>query len=110
MTEDELVIRTYKNRPFIDLYAYPCSKAIAHDSIANMLQFANDGKVPYLGDSGNDTSAFRKADISIGIRSDEGIKTTLECKHYLRYENLDLYLNRLLHDNFNFDEDSLNFG
>jgi len=109
MTEDELVIQTYKNHPFIDLYACPCRKAIAYDSIANMLQFTNDDKVLYLGDSENDNSAFKKADISIGIRSDDRIKTALECKHYLRYENLALFLNRLASNNFNFDEGLLNF-
>ena len=55
------------------------------------------------------TLHFKKLDISIGIRSDDRIKTPLECKHYLRYENLALLLNRLLNNNFNFDEDLLNF-
>jgi hydroxymethylpyrimidine pyrophosphatase-like HAD family hydrolase len=77
MAEDELVIQTYKNHPFIDLYACPCSKAVAYDSIANMSQFTNEDKVLYLGDSENDNPAFKKADISIGLRSDDRIKTTL---------------------------------
>ena len=68
VTEDELVIQTYKNHPLIDLYACPCSKAMACDSIANLLQFTNDDKVLHLGDSEKDNSAFKKADISIGIR------------------------------------------
>jgi hydroxymethylpyrimidine pyrophosphatase-like HAD family hydrolase len=109
MAEDELVIQTYKNHPFIDLYACLCSKAVAYDSIANMSQFTNDYKVLYLGDSENDNPAFKKVDISIGTRSDDRIKTTLECKHYLRYENLALFLNRLTRNNFTFDEGLLNF-
>ena len=54
---------------------------MAYDSIANMPQFTNDDKVLYLGDSENDNPAFKKADTSIGIRSDDRIKTALECKH-----------------------------
>ena len=38
-----------------------------------------------------------------------GLNTALECKHYLRYENLALFLNRLTNNNFNFGEDLLNF-
>lgn len=109
VTEDELVIQTYKNHPFIDLYACPCSKAMAYDSIANMLHFTNDDKVLYMGDSENDNSAFKKADISIGIRSDDRIKTALDCKYYIGYENLALFLNRLTNNNFNFYEDLLKF-
>jgi trehalose-6-phosphatase len=108
MTED-VVIQTYENHPFIDFYACPCSKAMAYDSIANMLQFTNDNNVLYLGDSENDNSAFKKADISIGIRSDNRINTNLECKYYIGYENLALFLNRLTNNNFNFKEDLLNF-
>ena len=58
----------------------------------------------YLGDSGNDNPAFEKADVSIGIRSDNRIKTILECKYYIKYENLVLFLNRLAKNNFEFNE------
>ncbi len=107
--EDELFIQTYKNHPFIDLYACPCSKVMAYDSIANMLQFTSDNKVLYLGDSENDNVVFKKADISIGIRSVNRIKTAIECKYYIEYKNLVLFLNRLTNNNFNFNEDLLNF-
>jgi hypothetical protein len=55
----------------------------------------------------NDTPAFKKADTSIGIRSDDRIKTALECKHYLRHENLALLLNRPTNNDFNSGEDLL---
>jgi len=109
ITEEELVVQTYRNHPFIDLYACPCSKAMAYDGIANMLQLTTDDNVLYLGDSENDNPAFKKADISIGVRSDNRIKTALECKHYIEYENLALFLNRLTNNNFDFNEDLLNF-
>ncbi len=110
ITEEELVVQTYKNHPFIDLYACPCSKAMAYDGIANMLQLTTDNNILYLGDSENDNPAFEKADISIGIRSDNRIKTAMECKYYIEYENLALFLSRLTHNNFDFNEDLLNFG
>ncbi|MBA3285196.1 MAG: HAD-IIB family hydrolase [Nitrosopumilus sp.] len=109
ITEEELVVQTYRNHPFLDLYACPCSKAMAYDGIANMLQLTTDDNVLYLGDSENDNPAFKKADISIGVRSDNRIKTALECKHYIEYENLALFLNRLTNNNFDFNEDLLNF-
>ena len=97
------------NHPFIDLYACPCSKAMAYDGIANMFQLTTGDNVLYLGDSENDNPAFKKADISIGVRSDNGIKTALECKYYIEYENLALFLNRLTNNDFNFNGDLLSF-
>jgi phosphoserine phosphatase len=38
----------------------------------------------YLGDSENDNPAFRKADVSIGVRSDERLNPILDCK-YMRF-------------------------
>jgi hypothetical protein len=55
----------------------------------------------------NDSPAFKNADSYIGIRSEDGIKTALECKHYLRYENLALLLNRPTNNDFNSGEDLL---
>ncbi|MBA3284258.1 MAG: HAD-IIB family hydrolase [Nitrosopumilus sp.] len=109
ITDEELVVQTYRNHPFIDLYTCPCSKAMAYDGIANMLQLTTDDNVLYLGDSENDNPAFEKADISIGVRSDNRIKTALECKYYIEYENLALFLNRLTNNDFNFNEDLLVF-
>jgi magnesium-transporting ATPase (P-type) len=83
---------------------------MAYDGIANMLQLTTDNNILYLGDSENDNPAFKKADISIGIRSDNRIKTALECKYYIEYENLALFLSRLTHNNFDFNEDLLNFN
>jgi len=40
----------------------------------------------YLGDSENDNPAFRKAGISIGIRSDARVNPRLDCSYFLDYE------------------------
>ncbi len=52
---------------------------------------------------------LKRPDISIGIKSDKRIDTKLECKYYLDYENLVLFLYRLNSNNFIFTEDLLNF-
>jgi phosphoserine phosphatase len=39
--------------------------------------------VMYLGDSENDNPAFRKADTSIGIRSDPKLNPKLDCDYVL---------------------------
>lgn len=41
--------------------------------------------VMYLGDSENDNPAFRKSDISIGIRSDPRLNPMLNCKYMLDF-------------------------
>ena len=85
------------------------TRQLAYDGVINLLRFTRDNNVLYLGDSENDNPAFKKADISIGIKSDSRIKTTLECKYYLDYENLALFLNRLANNKFGFSEDLLHF-
>jgi hypothetical protein len=54
----------------------------------------------YLGDSENDNPAFRKSDISIGIRSDLRLRLnpTLDCKYMLDYSRLALFLKGLIDD------------
>jgi hydroxymethylpyrimidine pyrophosphatase-like HAD family hydrolase len=109
LNEDELIIQTYKNHPFIDLYSCLCSKSMAFDSLTKISDMTKDNKILYLGDSENDNPVFKKADISIGIKSDKRINTKLECKYYLDYENLVWFLYRLNSNNFIFTEDLLNF-
>jgi phosphoglycolate phosphatase-like HAD superfamily hydrolase len=59
-------------------------------------------KVMYLGDSENDNLAFRKADISIGVKSDERLNPTLDCKYTFKFDKLSSFLEKLQNDNFVF--------
>ena len=68
----------------------------------------NNGKVIYLGDSENDNPAFKKADISIGINSDNRLKPDLKCTYNLNFENLSLFLRKLATNDFEFSESLLN--
>ena len=42
----------------------------------------------YLGDSENDNLAFIKADVSIGVRSDERLNPNLECSHMVKFDKI----------------------
>ena len=58
----------------------------------------------YLGDSENDNSAFRKADVSIGIKSDERLNPKLDCQYTINFNQLPKFLMNLLKNNFIFSE------
>jgi phosphoserine phosphatase len=42
----------------------------------------------YLGDSENDNPAFRKADVSIGVKSDERLNPNLNCNYSMKFDKL----------------------
>jgi phosphoserine phosphatase len=50
------------------------------------------GNIMYLGDSENDNPAFRKADLPIGIKSDERLSPKLECEYLINYSQLTVFL------------------
>ena len=67
-----------------------------------------DGKgILYLGDSENDNPAFRKAGISIGIRSNARLNPKLQCSFYLDYEQLSSFLINLRNNDYLFNDESL---
>ena len=61
----------------------------------------------YLGDSENDNPAFRKSDISIGIRSDTRLNPLLDSKYMLDFKQLPIFLRGLMDNNFIFSENLL---
>jgi len=56
----------------------------------------------YLGDSENDNPSFRKADVSIRVKSDKRLKPKLECQYLINFNELPKFLMNLLKNNFNF--------
>jgi phosphoserine phosphatase len=58
----------------------------------------------YLGDSENDNPAFKKTDISIGVRSDEQLNRKLDCRYLISFNQLPKFLRNLLKNDFNFSE------
>jgi HAD superfamily hydrolase (TIGR01484 family) len=104
-----LYIQKYSEHPFVDIYSIECNKGVAFDTIISELGYISiDGKdAMYLGDSENDNPAFRKAGISIGIRSDARINPKLDCSYFLDYERLSNFLMKLRKNNFIFTDELL---
>ncbi|WP_458746406.1 hypothetical protein [Candidatus Nitrosocosmicus sp. T] len=106
-----LFIQEYSTHPFIDIYVTKLTKGGAFDSVVSKIYEIMDikGKIIYLGDSENDNPAFRKADISIGVNSDNRLNPTLDCTYSIKFENLSIFLRRLVDNDFYFSESLLNF-
>jgi hydroxymethylpyrimidine pyrophosphatase-like HAD family hydrolase len=111
--EQQLYIQTYSTHPFIDLYNIKSDKAMAFDiTVSQLASFADRNimtkKVLYLGDSENDNPAFRKADVSIGVRSDKRVNPKLDSKYTIEFNELAAFLERLQNNDFVFSNNLLN--
>lgn len=109
----QLHIQTYTAHPFIDVYNIKSDKAVAYDITISQLASFHDGNVMtknvlYLGDSENDNPAFRKADVSIGVRSDERVNPRLDSKYILQFSELAVFLEKLQDNEFVFSKNLLN--
>ena len=107
-SEYPLFVQTYSSHPFVDIYSTMCSKEIAYDKICKIIhsnfdKFRNKN-ILYLGDSENDNPAFRKADVSIGVKSDKRLKPKLDCQYLIDFSQLPKFLMNLLKNDFNFSE------
>ena len=107
-SEFPLFVQTYLTHPFVDIYSTICSKEIAYDNIDKLLHDSNVNRfkknILYLGDSENDNPAFRKADVSIGVKSDERLNPKLDCQYLINFNQLPKFLKNLLKNDFNFSE------
>jgi hydroxymethylpyrimidine pyrophosphatase-like HAD family hydrolase len=106
-----LFIQEYSTHPFVDVYTAKVSKGDAFDFVVSKLSEKSNfhGKIMYLGDSENDNPAFRKADISVGVNSDNRLNPKLDCTYTIKFENLSTFLRRLVDNGFNFSESLLKF-
>jgi HAD superfamily hydrolase (TIGR01484 family) len=101
-------IQVYSSHPFLDVYGVECNKGLAFDNVLSRLEKKDRrASVMYFGDSENDNPAFRKSDISIGIRSDIRLNPMLDCKYMLDFNQLPLFLRDLIDHNFIFSESLL---
>ena len=76
--------------------------------ISELADVSVDGRsIIYLGDSENDNPAFRKAGISLGIRSDARLNPKLDCHYFLNYEQLSSFLMRLRKNDYLFSVEIL---
>jgi hydroxymethylpyrimidine pyrophosphatase-like HAD family hydrolase len=111
-----LYLQKYDFHPFIDVYATQCSKETGFGLVLSEISIRNSGEkndsiraedVLYLGDSENDNPAFRKAGISIGVRSDSRLKPELDCQYYIDFGDMVTFLNKLKNNNFVFTRNLL---
>jgi hypothetical protein len=106
-------IQSYGSHPFIDVYSVKCDKGRAVDMIVSILgtlhtdEEEQQNNMMYLGDSENDNPAFRKAGISIGIRSDPRLNPRLEADYSISFDKLSSFLERLLNNDFVFSSDMI---
>lgn len=104
-----LYTQTYTTHPFIDVYAVKCNKGMAFDHVTSEIPQAKHKrhKVLYLGDSENDNPAFRRADISVGVLSDDRLNPKLDCEYTVRFDQLSVFLKELLDRDLVFSDDLL---
>jgi|SRR5215208_1560216 HAD superfamily hydrolase (TIGR01484 family) len=108
-SKDWPFIQKYSSHPFLDVYGVECNKGLACDSVLSHLEEKKESRtnIMYLGDSENDNPAFRKSDISIGIRSDTRLGPLLDCKYMLDFKQLPIFLRSLMDNNYIFSEELL---
>jgi HAD superfamily hydrolase (TIGR01484 family) len=102
-----LHIQTYLTHPFLDVYSIECNKGNVVTEVRKLLNLGSNKNILYLGDSENDNPAFRKADLSINIKSDERINTKLDSHYSLEFNELSYFLIKLYKENFNFNSMSI---
>ena len=129
-----IYLQKYNFHPFVDIYISECNKGTAFDlTLSEISASAHDtGRgnenhfrkniiitnrdssstirakdVLYLGDSENDNPAFRKAGVSIGVRSDNKIIPKLECQHIITFNRLGGFLRQLKDNHLRFKEEQL---
>jgi HAD superfamily hydrolase (TIGR01484 family) len=108
-SEYPVFVQIYSSHPFVDIYPTFCSKGIGYNNIRNLIHDSNWDKsknknILYLGDSENDNPAFRKANVSIGIKSDERLNAKLDCQYLITFSQLPKFLVNLLKNDFDFSE------
>jgi HAD superfamily hydrolase (TIGR01484 family) len=102
LSTNNLNIQSYLTHPFIDVYSTYYNKGDILTLIRSLLKLGDNKKILYLGDSENDNSAFKKADLSINIKSDERINTKLDSHYTLEFNELSYFLLKLHKEDFNF--------
>lgn len=125
-----LYVQKYDFHPFVDVYIKECNKGTAFDLVLSEISStaaydigeknedyrgnssSSSGSIRaedvlYLGDSENDNHSFRKAGVSIGVRSDSRITPKLECQHIINFDRLARFLRQLKDSHLKFSEEQL---
>jgi len=97
-----LEVIEYPGKPYFDVY--PCAIDKGKTLISLKEKFDVHSDVIYMGDSITDNAAFREADISIGV-SEHRQPANLECRYWIKFEDVACFLNFLLRNDFQFSPD-----
>jgi trehalose-phosphatase len=90
----------YDGQPFFDVFPCPIDKGAALLSLKEKLGLPNG--ILYLGDSAVDNAAFSKADLAVGVLHEE-TPSNLDCDYFVKAEEMSLFLESILADDFCFD-------
>ena len=99
--EEGLYVVESNISPFANVYPVEVSKGDALNKLRKEMNVT--GTIMYFGDSEVDNSAFRLADISVGIKHRRTMPE-LECKYRLEFLGLETFLSDLIDAGFNFRE------
>jgi len=94
-----LVTIEHGSQPFFDVFPCAIDKGRALLRLKKKLGLREG--VLYMGDSSDDNSAFEAADIAIGVLHRE-TPDDLACDHFVRFEDLSVFLQSLLENDFLF--------
>ncbi len=99
--KSEIFIQTYQDHPFVDVYTSNYNKGQALLEIKKLLNLEKHDKILYLGDSENDNSAFKVADLGININSIQKLNI-LDSHYAIEFNQLRPFLNDLENKDFYF--------
>lgn len=98
----QLKVVKYPGKPYFDVFAYSTNKGRAVKQIRNTLKLS--GNILYMGDSVADNSAFKAANISIGVTGGKK-PSDLDCQYWIKFEDVPYFLGFLFKNNFTFSPD-----
>jgi HAD superfamily hydrolase (TIGR01484 family) len=98
-----LVTVKYKGQPFFDVF--PCYVDKGKALVILKEELGQPNGILYMGDSVMDNSAFKKADVAMGVLHEEN-SPRLHCDFYVKFENVPHFLRDLMQKNFIFNSNS----
>jgi len=85
----------YGHQPFFDVYPSSVDKGQALRNVLSELNLEREG-IMYMGDSELDNSAFKEANISLGVVQKDNSSQTLFCDYIVEFSEVGTFLKALL--------------
>ena len=97
-----LKVIEYERYPYFDVFPQAMDKGRAVRKLRE--QIVLSGSVLYMGDSRTDNAGFKEAEVSIGVTDGKKPKD-LDCQFWVNVNDVCIFLNSLLKEQFNFSAD-----